>query len=132
MVKYFIIYCLGMTLVLCGCKKSVQQKFVGTWEMVSFDTGAPLYTTFTFYDGDMMIWTKTDLNDSIISDTAYYYIESRLLKNYLKLSKFEESGASPNGKWFIDKIDDKVLQITRVEKPDGTAPYYRFEFTKKQ
>lgn len=115
-----------------GCKKQVSTKIVGKWKVVSFDT-KPLDFTWEFKDGDLIEWHYKDANDSVKAGFAHYYIESKNLKNYVKITNFEswQGFGSPNGKWWIEKVDSKVLLITRVEMPDlGSGPYWRYEMVK--
>ncbi|MBI5218554.1 MAG: hypothetical protein HY958_06450 [Bacteroidia bacterium] len=131
---HIILLCLLSSLVfLFSCKKRTQQKLIGTWEMVSYNANPSVFT-YSFKDGDQLIREYKGHDGTSQTDTAYYYIE---VKNFKKIIKITEMKGifgypTPDGKWWVDKLNNRILTMTRVEMPDlSGGPYLRYEFIKK-
>ncbi|HBX52150.1 MAG: hypothetical protein A2275_16030 [Bacteroidetes bacterium RIFOXYA12_FULL_35_11] len=121
---------------LTGCKKSIQQKIIGKWEMVSYDGSEPSFT-YEFMDGDQLnrYWKYKLPNgdDTTILDTAFYYIEVKNFRKNIRITKAEAFlSVDINGLWWIDNLESSLMELQRIETPDleGGA-YLRYEFIKK-
>lgn len=134
--KYLVVLIISVTFFLCGCKENVQSKLIGTWELVSFSSDKS-GVTFNFKDGDAVIREYTLPNGTIAKDTGFYYMESGFPSKKIKFYKFKSITANNvvyddlDGKWWIEDLKGNILTMTRIEKPDLTAPYLRLEFIKK-
>lgn len=130
--KLLLLFLFAGIIYFTSCSKSVQSKLVGSWELVSFDKNPSEYT-FTFTDGDIVYYERKLPDGTVKKDTAFYYVEKTFPRTYLKLYKFNYIGIFdiPDGKWWVEQLDSKILKMQRTEKPDLSGSYLRFEFIKK-
>lgn len=136
-IKYISFLLIFIFLIpLSGCKKSIQQKIVGKWELVTYNGSKPSFV-YEFMDGDQLnrYWTYKLPNgdDTTILDTAFYYIEVKNFRKHVRITKAEPFlGTDVNGLWWIDNLGSSIMELQRVETSDleGGA-YLRYEFIKK-
>lgn len=115
--KYLYLVLLAVV-VLTGCKKSKENKIIGSWELLpqyAADTANPQVYSF---DASFKLIRTT--NDSI-SDTADYEVLQEFNKYYVDLKNLDSYN---NGHYYIEKLNKTVLILQSFD------PFMRKEFVK--
>lgn len=118
---------------LAGCKK-VENNITGVWKL-QYMTETNLQTSWDFKDDGTLVRTFTrDTTDGgdVFVDTAFYSVESKINYSILKLVETSANDYNPvsiDGNYRVEKINSKVLIMTRIEMVDETTEgaYYRRE-----
>ncbi len=117
--KYFF-YLLIILAVLSGCKKSKQNKLIGSWKLL------PQYASDTaikqVYQFDAANTVIRYTNDSL-TDTASYTLVQEFNKYYIDLKELDIYN---DGHYYIEKINKEILILQCY------SPFMRKEFVKAE
>lgn len=117
--KYF--FCLLIVLaVLSGCKKSKQNKLIGSWKLLpQYASDTATRQVYQFDAANTMIRVT---NDSII-DTASYELVQEFNKFYVDLTELDIYN---DGHYYIEKVNKEILIL------QSYSPFMRKEFVKAE
>jgi hypothetical protein len=130
--RNFIIACfivLGLTM----CTKRTESRIIGKWKIVT--VGQPTYpadAAWTFYSGGVLNIYKDINGNTTGSVEGHWEAFSRsAVIPYIEIKGLGPKGM--DGKWRVEKVNDKILIINRVEFGNGevAGSFLRREFTKE-
>jgi hypothetical protein len=124
---FLVLFFFAIGFFSCRKEKKLEQ-LNGSWDCVYLSKNeVHETTTWTFYDGDMLIVDVAA--DTLISkDTASYSFQYGIFDgSYLTLTNY----GFYDGKYKVLKLNKKFLILQRVESPLGGGAFFRFEFVKK-
>ncbi|GAB4284765.1 MAG: hypothetical protein Kow0068_09930 [Marinilabiliales bacterium] len=112
-----------IVILAAACKKKKEEKIIGTWTLVEMTNTSATKTTWSFYDGNLLIINEADSSNNIISsDSAYYEVKQRFFKYFVDISNLS---VDEDGSYQIIKLNSSSL-ILQLSYPN----YYRREFYK--
>lgn len=130
--RNFIIACfivLGLTM----CTKRTETKIIGKWQIVSVgQDNVAKDCAWTFYSGGVLNIYK-DINANPIGSVEgnWEAFSRSAVIPYIEIKGLGPKGM--DGKWRVEKLNDKILIINRVEFGNGeiAGSFLRREFSKQ-
>lgn len=125
---YFLL-AISTLLALSSCKKLQEKWIIGEWQVETLDRGGePEYWVFN-EDHTVLFINERAWGSTVDTLEGSWAIKSKM-GNYVELSSTQ--GEMLDGKFFIEKLNSKVMQLTRREFLSGEkeAAYLRRELYK--
>jgi hypothetical protein len=124
-----ILFFVGLLLSFAACKKMKTNKLEGDWSYIPMTVADQSYdVTWTFLEGSSMYITTVNNNLGTTSvDTGTYVVKIQSFKTYLEIYDVTDGD---NGKYLIDRVTGKYLELVQQTLGNGAETLTRKEFTK--